>query len=227
MVSEGFIAICLLIVSTMLFFFYRKSQRERFLRDYQFHPSLKQRVKNKYPHLSNKQLGMVLDGLREYFIICQTAGRQMVAMPSQVIDVAWHEFILSTQMYRNFCNKSFGHFLHHTPNEVMPDKDTASEGIKRVWRIACVRSGISPSKPKWLPLIFSIDKKLGIKDGFHYSLNCRSRNSPAADHCASHIGCAASCQGGTSGSAFSGIWGGGSSSDSGSSCGGGCGGGGS
>ncbi|WHI45222.1 glycine-rich domain-containing protein [Microbulbifer sp. JMSA004] len=196
------------------------------MREYQFHPSLKQKVKKTYPHLSNKQLGIVLDALRDYFIICQTAGRKMVAMPSQVVDIAWHEFILSTQLYKSFCNKSFGYFLHHTPNEVMPSKNTTGEGIKRAWRIACAHGGINPSKPKSLPLIFSIDKQLEIKDGFHYSLNCCSRTNLSSDYCASHIGCAASCEGGSSDSSNGGFWSNDSTSDSGSSCGGGCGGGG-
>ncbi|AWF82979.1 hypothetical protein BTJ40_20335 [Microbulbifer sp. A4B17] len=221
MVFEGFILVGLLIVSTTAFFFYQKSARHRFLKEYQFHPSLKCRVMEKYPHLSKKQLDLVFDGLRDYFAICQTAGRKMVAMPSQVVDVAWHEFILSTQLYRNFCKKSFGRFLHHTPNEVRPKKNAACEGIRRAWRIACVHSDIDPSKPKSLPLIFLIDKKLRIKDGFHYSLNCRSRNNPSADYCASHIGCSASCAGGPSNGGSGGFWSSDSSSDTGSSCGGG------
>ncbi|WP_444928805.1 glycine-rich domain-containing protein [Microbulbifer sp. SSSA002] len=196
------LAVGLLVLSIVIFFFYRRSVRNRlastqvrFVKEYQFHPSIKRRVKKQYPHLNAQQLNTVIDGLRDYFLICQTAGKKMVAMPSQVVDAAWHEFILSTRLYDDFCQKSFGRFLHHTPNEVMPSKNSPSEGIKRAWRIACAHSKIDPSRPDSLPLIFSIDKKLKIKDGFHYSLNCRSKKNSGKDYCASHMGCASDCAG--------------------------------
>ncbi|MDC3952169.1 hypothetical protein KGZ13_33865, partial [Pseudomonas aeruginosa] len=40
----------------------------------------------------------VLGGLREYLLLCRAAGKRMVAMPSQVVDVAWHELILHTRL---------------------------------------------------------------------------------------------------------------------------------
>ena len=58
-------------------------------------------------------------------------------MPSQVVDDAWHTFILFTRNYELFCRKAFGRFLHHTPAEAMAGQTTATEGIKRTWRIAC------------------------------------------------------------------------------------------
>lgn len=32
------------------------------------------------------------------------------------IDEMWHEFILFTQDYSDFCNKYFGEYMHHLPN---------------------------------------------------------------------------------------------------------------
>ncbi len=34
----------------------------------------------------------------------------------RVIDQMWHEFILLTRDYHDFCHHYFGHFLHHEPN---------------------------------------------------------------------------------------------------------------
>jgi len=34
----------------------------------------------------------------------------------RVIDAMWHEFILITRDYHDFCHHYFGHFLHHEPN---------------------------------------------------------------------------------------------------------------
>ncbi|MGB0525636.1 MAG: glycine-rich domain-containing protein [Flammeovirgaceae bacterium] len=35
--------------------------------------------------------------------------------PSMVVDLAWHEFILCTRLYAQFCQENFGRFIHHTP----------------------------------------------------------------------------------------------------------------
>lgn len=192
--------------------------RQQRIQSYQFPPAIAQKIKDKYPHLNDEQIDTVFDGLRDYFWICHQAGRRIVAMPSQVVDLAWHEFILYTQKYALFCDQALGRFLHHTPAEAMTTPTQAQAGIKRTWRLACYKDGITPHKATHLPLVFAIDKSLNIEDGFHYSLHCDSlkRN----DYCANQIGNIAGC---------SGVRGctGGETSCSGSSCsGGGCGGGG-
>ena len=35
---------------------------------------------------------------------------------SLIIDKMWHNFILFTREYNDFCNKYFGRFIHHSPN---------------------------------------------------------------------------------------------------------------
>ena len=189
----------------------RRRRRERYIRDYAFHPALRKKVKEVYPHLTEPQLDRVFDGLRDYFLFCHRAGKRMVAMPSQVVDVAWHEFILFTRAYEQFSRKAIGRFLHHTPTEAMRSPTQAQEGIKRVWRLACVHEGIDPKEPTRLPLLFAIDAELAIEDGFRYTLNCKS-NPNSGDYCAGHIGCSSGCAGDS-----------GSDGD-GSGCGGGCGG---
>jgi len=37
--------------------------------------------------------------------------------PSLVVDLAWHEFILFTRYYQEFCMTHFNKFIHHTPSE--------------------------------------------------------------------------------------------------------------
>ncbi len=38
-----------------------------------------------------------------------------LATPSQRVDLAWHEFILFTRCYAEFCNRVFGKMIHHEP----------------------------------------------------------------------------------------------------------------
>jgi hypothetical protein len=35
--------------------------------------------------------------------------------PSHIVDFAWHEFILFTRYYADFCETQFGRFVHHHP----------------------------------------------------------------------------------------------------------------
>lgn len=211
----------------------RRSSQLSYIENYKFPRKVAIRVKEEYPHLSDDDVTIVLDALRDYFSMCQTGKKQMVSMPSQVVDVAWHEFILFTRNYKEFCTKAIGRFLHHTPTEAMKTPTLAQEGIKRAWRLACAREKIDPSSPHKLPLIFAIDDMLKIKDGFKYSLNCRDKSSPmyGNGYCAGDIGCASGCTGdsgsltssGDSGGFFGGSSGSGDSGGS-SGCGGGCGG---
>jgi hypothetical protein len=206
----------------------KRAKQFAYIENYRFHPTLAEKVKAKYPHLSDDEVTMVFDALRDYFRMCNLAKKRMVSMPSQVVDVAWHEFILFTRLYKKFSEKAIGRFLHHTPTVAMKRPTLAQDGIKRAWRLACAKERIDPADPARLPLIFAIDGMLDIKDGFRYSLDCKDKSSPAYGdgYCAGHIGCAAGCAGdsGTSdsGGFFDGS--GDSSGCSGSSCGGGCGG---
>jgi hypothetical protein len=105
-------------------------------------------------------------------------------------------------------------------------------GLKRVWRYACLEENINPKAPGRLPLLFAIDAKLGIADGFRYLPDC-SKWKPDGQgnvHCGSNLG--SGCGGG--GSGWGDSWFGSDSGESffgsgdseGSSCGGGgCGGG--
>lgn len=201
----------------------RARKQAAFLENYTFHPALKKRVGERYPHLDGDDIELVFDGLRQYFGLSRKARRRMLAMPSQVVDVAWHEFILFTRAYQDFSRRALGRFLHHTPSEAMRSPTSAHQGIKRAWRLACADEGIDPRQPKRLPLLFAIDERLHIADGFHYVPDCSATpkrgSGDAPVYCASHIGCASGC-GGDSGGAD-----GGASDGGGSSCGGGgCGG---
>ncbi|MBR7864433.1 glycine-rich domain-containing protein, partial [Pseudomonas aeruginosa] len=169
-------------------------RRYRFIQQFRLPPRVAQAVRERYPQLSEEQVQRVLGGLREYLLLCRAAGKRMVAMPSQVVDVAWHELILHTRLYQHVCRKGLGRFLHHTPAQAMRSPRQAQEGIRRAWKLACRREGIDPQNPTRLPLLFALDTELAIADGFRYTLNCAQRqDGGAAVYCASHIGCSSGC----------------------------------
>lgn len=219
------IALAIIILSVIIYYFYkhlkekRLLKQDRFIRNFIFPVKINEMVLKTYPHLSDDDMKLVIYGLKEYFIVCNRANNKMVSMPSQVIDVAWHEFILFTKQYDSFCKKALGRFLHHNPAEAMNSPTDAQEGIKLAWKIACFREKINPKNPSKLPLIFAIDVKLNIPDGFKYELNCKNsdgnpNNTGTSSYCATHINCS-SCGSGC---------GGGGCTASGCSGGGGCGG---
>jgi len=143
-----------------------------------------------YPQLSDADWAMVLQGLRDYFAIAIDAQGRRISMPSRVVDAVWHQFILSTRAYQEFCRRVLGRFLHHTPAEAMTSPTHAQEGIRRAWRIACAREGIDPKRPDRLPRLFALDAQLAIPGGFTYVLDCRGRG--AGVYCAGDIGCSGS-----------------------------------
>jgi hypothetical protein len=178
-------------------------RRAAFIEHFPYAEFLDRRLAACRPELTPAQRGEVFAGLRDYFHLCRTAGRRMVAMPSQVVDDAWHEFILFTRHYARFCRGAFGRFLHHTPAAAMSSPTQASDGIKRAWRLACAREGIDPRRPQRLPRLFALDAALLMAGGFIYHLDCLAagrEGALGAGFCASHIGCGGGCSGDSGGS---------------------------
>lgn len=196
------LTICFVIILGMAFVFLKQNAQLLYIQDYTFHPAIREKLKNKHPLLSDSQLDLVFKGLRDYFYICNVAKGKMVAMPSQIVDDAWHEFILFSREYSLFCKKALGRFLHHIPAEAMLTPTAAQEGIKRAWKLSCVKENIDAKKPEQLPLLFAIDSQLAIADGFIYRLDCTALIAGNDEFCASHIGCgggSAGCGGGCGG----------------------------
>lgn len=217
----GAIAIAIIVLFNRLNHRVSVARRSRYIDNFTFPRTVSQRLQEKYPHLTETQTKDVLEGLRDYFHICNAAGKKMVSMPSQAVDVVWHEFILFTMQYQNFCKKALGRFLHHVPAEAMKNPTAAQKGIKLAWKLACQREGITPRAPNKLPRLFALDAELNISNGFTYQLNCRKTGASSGSgggYCATHIGCSSGCN--SSGCSSS------NGCSSSSSDGGGCGGGG-
>jgi len=226
-----------ILIGIVLFLKKEKYDKQRrFIEHYKFSPALLKRVQKEHEYLSDEDMLKVARATKDYFLICHMARGKMVAMPSEIVDVLWHNFILFTREYESFCKQGLGRFLHHVPTEAMQSKIQAQEGIKRAWRLACAKEDINPKRPTKLPLLFAIDKVLNIKGGFTYELDCKtaphasSSNSSrgCGGYCATDINCTSGCVGESGNSSYDGHGGdghsGGDSSCGGHSCGGGCGG---
>jgi hypothetical protein len=210
------------------------SVRRQFVRDAGFPRYLGAKLRAQYPQLSASDTDLVLHGLRQFFMAHLRSKRQFVAMPSAVVDAAWHEFILHTRAYQDWCHIAFGKLMHHTPAEVLGRDPNRNDGLRRTWYWACKEESINPRQPSRLPLLFALDKKFAITGGFTYVPDCKDidRQSGSDAYCGTSFGDGGD-GGGSSGDA-GGFGGSESSGADGSSdgdgggdggCGGGCGGG--
>lgn len=160
----------------------RRSQRAEFIRSYTFPVGLFEKLRRRHPQLSLKDCQLVTQGLRQFFLAHLKSGGQFVSMPSQVADDLWHEFILYTRNYQGFCRQAFGRFMHHTPAVVLGSARQSNAGLRRSWWHACREENIDPRRPTRLPLLFALDTKLGVADGFHYAADCQGlRRQAGAD----------------------------------------------
>lgn len=196
---------------------WRRLARAQFIRGYTFPPGLLDKLAAKRPGLADKDRYLVLRGLRKFFLAYLNGGRQPVSMPSQVVDDLWHEFILYTRHYSAFCKQAFGRYLHHTPAVVLGPDRKSNAGLRRVWWHACREEDINPRKPARLPLLFAIDAKLGIGDGFRYVPDCSAlrQGGDGSAYCGGDFS-SSDVDGGTDGFGDSGDGGG----DGGGGCGG-------
>lgn len=147
-------------------------RRQAFVREAPLPQFLKRKLRETYPHLNGKDCELVERGLRQFFLACLRSNQQFVAMPSRAVDAMWHEFILHTHAYDHWCRLALGRFLHHTPAEVLGVKAKNNDGLRRAWYWSCRDEAIQPGAPSRLPLLFAIDTKLAIANGFHYTPNC-------------------------------------------------------
>ena len=202
-----FLSVSLAVVLGVLAIQWRRRaalQRLQYIRRFELPQGLFERLRKRRPSLTLKDCQLVAHALRQFFLAYEVSGRKFVAMPSQVADDLWHEFILYTKDYESFCRRAFGGFLHHTPAVVLGSDRVANAGLRRCWRYACREENIDPRKPSRLPLLFAIDAKLKIEDGFRYVPDCDSVRRASQDrttgtaHCGSDFS-SASVDGSTDG----------------------------
>lgn len=179
----------LIIVSTLLLFIgkqWRSAKRADFIRTYMFPPGLLDKLLAVRPDLTIKDRQLVARALRQFFLVYHRSSYQSIAMPSQVVDDLWHEFILYTKNYQTFCQHAFGRYMHHTPTAVLGQNQRNNDGLRRTWRFACLEENINPMRATRLPLLFALDAKWNIPNGFRYQVDCSTlrKNGDGTIYCA-------------------------------------------
>lgn len=151
----------------------QRLERAVFIRQYVFPTSLKFKLDQAYPQLSDAQIKHVLEGLRTWFLLLAANPGTRCGMPSKAVDTAWHEFILLTKNYADFCDKAFGRFVHHEPHT--GDAKAEQDGLAWTWGsraslgAGALAVGLGAGALLSSKDLFALDHNLGIAGGNIYS----------------------------------------------------------
>lgn len=53
--------------------------------------------------------------VKKYLVLCELSHDMVIGMYSEMVDAAWHAFILFTSQYADYGQRYFGHYLSHAP----------------------------------------------------------------------------------------------------------------
>jgi hypothetical protein len=133
----------------------RRARRgERFILQYEFPAYIRRKFERDVPEVAWEP---VERGLREWLICCAYRRRRPLAMPSRAVDYTWHAFILDTASYRDFCDRAYGRFLDHFPEDGSDGANPSN--YETVWAWDRSESASAGECTLW-----DLDERLGIED---------------------------------------------------------------
>ncbi len=142
---------------------------------YEFPSSVRSRFSLQHQSLSAEDVRVVEAGTRQWFRLVARHPKAKLAMPSVIVDDMWHEHVLHTRDYAEFCDSAFVRFLHHTPESAMSADGASANrtaGIATTYKVA---QQDEPGEAGRLPLLFRADAELGIGGGRRYLADCGGR----------------------------------------------------
>ena len=99
------------------------------------HPGVVDRLQ-RTTSLSQSQAEELFEDTKQFLYLC--ARHPNVTIPTKALDEGWHNFILFTEDYANFCEKLLGKFVHHrpkSPRDSIPARQQAAyESMLRIAR---------------------------------------------------------------------------------------------
>src|SRR3954447_26144862 len=95
----------------------RRTRRRAYIESYDFGTAFQNKLVDELG--TRHRADIAVQGLRAWYPPCLYADGELIGMPSKLVDVAWHEMILRTREYHEFCRRAFGEYLHHTPDSAL------------------------------------------------------------------------------------------------------------
>ena len=157
---------------------------------YQFPSSVRQRFAFEHEGLTPEDTRKVEDATRQWFRLAARHPKAKLSMPSVAVDAMWHEMVLHTREYQEFCDQAIGHFLHHQPESAMSAQAAAANRAKNLQATFRLAQEDERCGPLVLPLLFRVDRETGVRGGRRYLADCGGRGQcfDAADAlCLTHL----------------------------------------
>jgi hypothetical protein len=102
---------------------------------------LRQKLNKVHPEWDNHKIVQLIEEYRNFLFVAGTSKTECT--PSAEVDEVWHQHMLFTRDYREFCRTVFGKFIDHNPEKSTDKKDYSEQYLKTTQKINVVAS-----KPK-------------------------------------------------------------------------------
>jgi hypothetical protein len=152
--------------------FWRSSRRQMYVAMCEFPPGLDHGLRRRYPRVHSVEWAS--RGLRQWLRL-QVVAKEILAMPSLAVDQLWHEFFLHTAAYAEFCAKAYGRKLNYHSEGAMSNGASAKldgAAVAYIFALACEDEYIPAHQPDRLPVLFSVDRKVGVPTGQRWEVGC-------------------------------------------------------
>ncbi len=77
--------------------------------------------------------------VKKYIVLVRTDTSMIWEMHSLRVDAAWHQFVLYTLQYSEFCQRYFGRYIHHSPSNAPEVKRAGAAPLSPVATFAMFR----------------------------------------------------------------------------------------
>ena len=92
------------------------------------HGRLVRQLVNEHAGMTGDEAVRIVDATVAFLKVCaDKPGCHL--RPSRRVDLGWHQFILNTVDYAEFCSRVAGRFLHHVPEEFASPRATPADTV--------------------------------------------------------------------------------------------------
>jgi hypothetical protein len=143
----------------------RTARRLAVVGGYSFPAGVRHRFSLAHGDLDPAAVALAQSACRQWFRLAARHPSAHLSMPSVVVGDLWQEMIRDTRDYAEFCAAAFGH-LFPRPPEAGADRPSR---LATTFRLAQEDEN---SRPEALPLLFRVDRELGVPGGAYYLADC-------------------------------------------------------
>ncbi|ANZ42335.1 hypothetical protein BBK82_46890 [Lentzea guizhouensis] len=90
----------------------------------------------------------IITDMLSFLTVCAANPHQRFR-PSRQVDLGWHQFILNTHDYAEFCERVAGRFIHHVPDEFVAPERRATANVLRPTVEAIKAAGLPLHPELW------------------------------------------------------------------------------